>query len=293
VWLAQWAALAALYDLALHRALHVAPPGDWLGALAGAFFLRLALGALANAARAAEDRRVLARARSGALPQDGKRFAAVGAVAALAAPLAAPFSRTPCVAYSYQIGGQAPGEDGGSALSHVGFALTPAAIAAPAGSVRLLGFPLLESGFAATVLGGDAAFAHAAAYVATTAFESLGLAQAGKIFGEAAALVADVQGAVRKDWRVGDREIDRGDRLAETVVPEGEEVCAIGLYRAAEGGVTPDVSPGGRPLRLLRGGGDQAAAALARDGRGHLATGILLLVLSHALLAAILLVRPS
>ncbi len=144
------------------------------------------------------------------------------------------------------------------------------------------------------MLGGDAAFAHAAAYVAATAFESLGLAQAGKIFGEAAALVADVQGAVRKDWRVGDRrEVDRGDRLAESVVPEGEEVCAIGLYRAAEGGVAPDGSPGGRPLRLLRGGGDQAAAALARDGRGHLAAGILLLVLSHALLAAILLTRPS
>ena len=287
MWLAQWAALAAVYYLLLRG--RVAPPGGWLAALAGALCLRLALGAFANAVRAAEDRRVLARCRSSRqeLPQDGKRFAAVGRIAALAAPLAAPFSRVPCVAYRYQIGGRI-------GPTYAGCALAPAAIAAPSGSVRLLGFPFLETGFTESARDDDAAYERARAYVAATPFTRVDAARLGEVLGGAAALPTDIEGAVRRDWRVSGRQegVGRGDRLAERVVAPGDEVCAIGLYRAAEGGVAPDASPGGGALRLLRGDGDAAAAALARDGRAMAFAGLALLVLSHALLAAWLLRGP-
>lgn len=287
VWLAQWAALAALYEAVLRPVFHLPSPADWMGALAGSLCLRLALGAFAGAARAAEDRRVLARCRAGALPQDGKRFAAAGRLAALATPppvqdalLAAPLSGAPCIAYSYRIGG-----------GFVGFALAPAAIAAPSGSVRLLGFPVLESGFPEQECTGDAAYERAVAYVAATSFADLdaaAAAEASLAAPAAAARTADVDGAARGDWRLGGRRsVERGDRLLETVVPEGEEVCAIGLYHAAEGGVAPDASPQGRPLRLLRGGSEAAAALLAGDGRGQAAAGLALLVVSHAAIAGI------
>jgi hypothetical protein len=299
-WLAQWAALAALGYLALRG--RVAPPGDWIAALVGSLSLRLALGAFASAARSAEDRRVLARSRAGALPQDGKRFAAAGRIAALAAPLAAPFSGTPAVAYRYRAGGAArdgeaapgspPGyQAAGSAPALAGFALAPAAIRASAGDVRLLGFPLLE-GFPETIVDDDAARARAAAFVGSTPFEGLGPADWARVFGEALALAADVQGSLRKDFRVGGlQEVASGDRLAETVVPDGEEAVAIGLFHAAEGGVAPDPSPAGRPLRLLRGDAASAAAALARAGRREALAGLALLVIPPALLAAFVLLR--
>src|SRR5437763_6938 len=167
-WLAQWAALAALYYLAIHLALRgrAGPPrdwifalagsGDWLAALLGAASFRLAAGAFAAASREAEDRRALSSCLAGAPPQDGKRYAAAGRIAPLAAPLAAPLSGTACVAYCYRIGG---GDDvrkpvivraelvsarvrpmrraGEAPLAFAGLALAPAVVATggPAGEV--------------------------------------------------------------------------------------------------------------------------------------------------------------
>jgi hypothetical protein len=84
----------------------------------------------------------------------------------------------------------------------------------------------------------------------------------------------------------GRRSVEGSDRLVETVVAPGEEVCAIGLYRAAEGGLALDLSPEGRPLRLFRGGAGPAAAALAGDGRTETVVWIVLAALSLALPAA-------
>ncbi len=315
--LASWVALAALYELALRGLLGVRHPVDWLAAAAGALSLRLALAAFAASSRAAEDRRLLAEGRDGALPRDGKRFAAAGVVTALtpgvaqatqqgagpagAPPLVAPFSGRPCLAYRYRID-VAAGEGTGSAPAYAGVALAPAVISAvsggstaggtaplPAGGagVRLLGFPTLAEGFAETVLAGERALARAAAYVAATSFAELP--------SEEPALAADARGTLRRDWRSGGGGglgvIPPSARLAETVLGEGDEVCAFGLYRAAEGGLAPDVSPGGKPLLLLRGGGGAAAAALARDGRRELWIGLAILLLPHAALAAFLLAR--
>ncbi len=294
-WLVQWAALAALYDLAIHLALR---PTGWIagfsGALVGAASLRLAAGAFADAARAAEDGKALARSLAGAPPQDGKRFAAAGRIAALASPLSAPLSGVPCVAYRYRIGGA---EDGGgdAAPAFAGLALAPAAIATggPAGEVRLLGFPRLE-GFPETPLEGDAR-ARAAAYAAAASFTEIGAEDLAAAMSEPLSLAADAEHPLRRDWHVaGRRELapdDLSGRLAEVAVPEGAQVCALGLFHAAEGGVAPDPSPQGRPLRLIHlVQGD--AAALAREGRGRIALGLGVLAAGHALLAALLFFSP-
>jgi len=128
--------------------------------------------------------------------------------------------------------------------------------------------------------------------VAATPFEDIGQAEAERLLVEPLSLAADAEKPLRRDWRVAGRQaIERGDRLAETLVPAGAEVCALGLFHAAEGGLAPDPSPNGRPLRLLRGDAATVAAALARDGRGQAALGLALLVIPHALLAALLLLR--
>lgn len=322
-WLAQWAALAALYYVAIHLALRGAGPpagrivaGDRIvgfAALLGSASLRLAAGAFAAASRAAEDRRALLRSLAGAPPQDGKRYAAAGRIAPLGAPLAAPLSGVPCVAYRYAIG---PGE-AGSPPAFAGLGLAPSAIATggPAGEIRLLGFPRLD-GFPEAALAGGEARARAADYVGGTSFASFEDAGAGglapatgapdEVGGTSLAdylggtslpsgplpLAAGAGTPLRRDWRAaGRRELGGEDRLAETVVPPGAEVCAWGLFHAAEGGIAPDPSPEGRPLRLALGGAAQLAAALAREGRGRTLIALALLAVPHALLAALLLAR--
>jgi hypothetical protein len=263
----------------------------WGGSIVLATCLLGALARLTDALRAAEDRRILARCLAGAPPQDGKRFAVAGRLTALAAPLVAPLSGAPCVLCRYRVGG----DDRPSEALPPGFAgvaLAPSVVASErAGEVRLLGFPCLE-GFPEAVFAGEAACDRAAGHVARTAFEDLGKAKPEKILGGDPWLAADAKGAVRRDWRIAGRlAVEPRDRLAETAVAEGAEVCAIGLFHAAEGGVAPDPSPVGRRLRLLRGDAAMVTAALAREGRGRALLGLALLLVPSAVYAAFLLLR--
>src|SRR5688572_3421729 len=89
LWLLQLAVLVGLYYWAFRG--RFTPPGDGIGALAGGFFLLLAIGAFQNALRARKNRARLERALSSAPFEDGQQVAAVGPITALGAPIESPF----------------------------------------------------------------------------------------------------------------------------------------------------------------------------------------------------------
>ena len=62
----------------------------------------------------------------------------------------------------------------------------------------------------------------------------------GSALGQLAAIYTDDDGSIRKDYRLttGDVYV-AGTSLLEKVVPNGAEVCVVGTYSAARGGIVP------------------------------------------------------
>jgi len=204
-------------------ALVVASGLAWLGALW-----------LLGAQGYARDWTRLRRSSSGRPPQDGETIAAVGRIEALGRRLESPFRRTPCVLYEWRIGPR-----GGDSERARGLALTPSAIATPAGSVRLLAFPILQDVREDRVRD-DAGVANARAYAESAAWDSSPRESVGSALGQLAAIYTDDDGSIRKDYRLttGDVYV-AGTSLLEKVVPNGAEVCVVGTYSAARGGIVP------------------------------------------------------
>ncbi|HEX9943166.1 MAG TPA: ankyrin repeat domain-containing protein [Thermoanaerobaculia bacterium] len=296
LWLLQLAALVGLYYLAFRD--RFTPPADWIGALAGGFFLLLAIGAFRNVAIARRNRARLDRALAGVPFEDGQQVAAIGPIMALGAPIESPFSRTPCVVYSYDVSHESTtrtsrGTETSAAKDFSGFALTPCVVNAPGGNVRILGFPTLE-GFAEEPQRGDEAFTNAESYLRSTPFERIGIT---KIFSQVKDLLTDEDGYIRKDWRMAGEgfQLDPEEHtLNEQVVEDGETVCALGRYSAEKGGLIPGFSQGGEGLTLIRGGREEAEKRLKGNARQYVAAGIAILLASHFFLFMFLVLRePS
>lgn len=204
-------------------ALVVASGLAWLGALW-----------LLGAQGFARDWGRLRRSRSGHPPRDGAKIAAVGRIEALGQRLESPFRRTPCVLYEWRVG--ARGTDTERAR---GLALVPSAISTPAGSIRLLAFPMLAD-VREDLVRDDAGVANARAYAEKAAWDQSPRQSVGTALGEMAAVFTDDDGAIRKDYRLttGDVYV-AGTSLFEKVVPNGAEVCVVGTYSAERGGIVP------------------------------------------------------
>jgi hypothetical protein len=97
--------------------------------------------------------------------------------------------------------------------------------------------------------------------------------------------LADDDGAVRADWRMGeDLDLD-GATLTERTVPVGAEVCALGVYSAERGGL---VARGRMINRLVPGGAAAARRRLVGGARRSAAAGAAFFLASHGLLGAML-----
>jgi hypothetical protein len=295
LWLLQLAVLVGLYYYAFHG--RFTPPADWIGALAGGFFLLLAIGAFQNAFRARKNRARLERALSGAPFEDGQQVAAIGPITALGAPVESPFTRTPCVVCSWDISHEGRSTSSSSSDNTVrdfsGFIMTPCVVNAPGGTARILGFATLE-GFKEGPRTGPEAFANAASYLQSTPFEKVGLLQ---VFSEAKDLFTDDDGYIRKDWRMAgdDFVLDPAvHTLNEEVVKDGETVCALGFYSADKGGLVQGFAKGGEGVTLIRGGIETGKKRLKGNVGQSIAAGIMVLLASHFFLFMILFLRePS
>ncbi|HET7218435.1 MAG TPA: hypothetical protein VFJ02_10315 [Vicinamibacterales bacterium] len=253
--LAIWLVLAAAYFVFFNRCFEW--PGNLIAAFFGSIFGAAMLGAVGQLALGWRDRRAFARAGRRERPEGGQLAIIEGPIRPLGEPLTSPFSGQPCVAYEYEIVDRRRAGKRQRTDRHevVGFAMASCAIDTPDGSVRLLGFPLLDD-FPKRERGDRATRARAESYVASTPFEEMhGVAKLNLVAALDDAL-ADADGVVRKDLRLTADPISFEHKtLGERVVRADEQVCAAGLYDAT----LHALKPRGTTLTRLWPGGLAAA----------------------------------
>jgi hypothetical protein len=143
-------------------------------------------------------------------------------------------------------------------------------------SVRLLALPAFD--FPKVRHEGRSAERNAAAFCQETEFKELqGTTMRQKQ--EAASIVyRDGDGMVRRDLGSGKPDNLQGAVMFEQVVEPGEEVCAIGTWSAAHGGLVVDPRAGRESIRLRKGRPSGAAkfffSTFGRLVRATLATGV-------------------
>jgi hypothetical protein len=151
-------------------------------------------------------------------------------VHALGAPLEAPFTGRKCVAYEYDV--KSPG---GGKSDWAGVGLTACAIDGPRGSVRVLGWAMLDE--FPKALQEEMDRDRALAYLRGTSFQKLELTNALSWLKD---LIADQDGSIKKDIRTGDVEPSvEGRHLEEKIVPEGGTLTVLGIWSEAQRGFAP------------------------------------------------------
>jgi len=204
-----WIVLAAAYGYIAWQKTHEWVPSAMIAVLGGTFAAVL-LGSVIGLFTGARDHGALRRAINGEPFRDGRLEAASGAIRPLAAALEAPFTGRSCVAYEYDVK-----QPGAGHSEFAGFALTPSVIDTLRGSVRVLGWPIQDTfPQQAAAVGLD----RGEAYLHTATFEPLGPTTILSVMNE---LLADDDGAIRKDLRIGGAPIELAGRSAALAASTG------------------------------------------------------------------------
>jgi hypothetical protein len=253
LWLAAYLLLAVAIGEAVHRRY---PGNDAAGVFfaggIGGFLAVIGFGYLFGIPRKISEAFMIRRALNGDSPRDGRRVAAIGRINPISTSLVAPFSRTSCVAYKYEVhsGG---GEDTSGTTIYNGFALSPSAIQGTQGSIRLLAYPALN--FEATPVTNSSARQNAAEYFRGATFREYKIGNIRAAFSEMMKDFRDDDGSIRTDNRnPGVNESMLQDALfTEWLLKPGAEICAIGLYDSQRGGLVPDPRAQMEPVTITRG----------------------------------------
>lgn len=216
--------------------------------------------------------RMIRRALAGERPVDGDKIAAIGRLVPTGSPLTSPITKTPAVAYKYEI--RSSGKN--SSLLYSGFGLTPSTIQGGQGGMRLLAYPELD--VKAKYLNGGEPAKNAEAYVAATEFRDPTKGGFGAAIAEMMALYKDDDGDVRNDQKSTRQDWDFNHlRLSEWVVRPGEPVCIIGHYSSQRGGIVADPKMPLQQVTVKTGEPDSFAGRSVRGAIGYLIAGIIFL----------------
>ena len=247
--------LFAAVAAANHRLLTpaVADPRLRVGfALVSALFLSVGLGSFWSLARGhgrgeASRGALLRRARSGEPPPDGGPVVATGSVRSLAAPLIAPLSQVPCVAYTYRMYrvGRQSGGDRTEEPVYWGHASRPFAVDGATSRARVLAVPHLLS--KARIQTGTEVIERARRLVNATPFEEVQWSVFGVVgtaFATAREIFTDEDGEARRDWRRAGDDTDPSILiLEEAVLPVGGEASVHGTWSAERGAIVAQGDP--------------------------------------------------
>ncbi|MGH9422155.1 MAG: hypothetical protein ACRD3J_19415, partial [Thermoanaerobaculia bacterium] len=223
---------------------HVEPPAFWWATGIASFFMFISLSAFQTAIGAARDAtRVSSESSFGGYGgeqfEDDAIVTVVGHIRAIGSSLRAPFSGKAAVIYNYDIDHISERRnDTTDVKDYSGFAMIATAIDSPHGSVRLLGFPMLE-GFSKDWYDTEEARRNAAAYLESTPLTDMQGFHPGTIFHEMKELLTDDDGQFRKDWKMTEDRNLSNKNLHEQMVAPGDQVCAIGRWSASKHGLIP------------------------------------------------------
>lgn len=258
-------------------------PGNVLAAGLGALFGGIGISGVGHLLWAWRDTAAFARAARLEPPADGQIVAAAGPIRPIGPPLTSPFGAVPCVAYEYEVLSQDRPRRGRNAprpCDLAGFAMAASTIETPHGAVRLLGFPVLDQ-FPQTYVGPEAR-ARAREYAATAPFEAAHGLGAMKVFAGFDDALTDADGNVRKDFRLTAGAIPFERRtLGERVVREGQQVCALGRYDAAQRALVPR---GATLNRLWPGTPADVRRKIIGSARSQAKIALAFFAVSHAML---------
>lgn len=252
-WLALFVAIAWAIAMIVERRL--VPREQAIAAgLFGALFTILGVAWLLQIVTRLRALTLVRRGLGGEEPVDGEMYAACGPIEAVGLdPLVTPITRTPAVAYNYRI---ATLRD---RRVWEGVALGPSRIQCGVYSVRILALPQLDIPY--ELCTEPDAKRNAEAWLHETTFSG----ERGRFFGATKLpdpIYSDENGAVR--WDIGDgRAASLGAAmLHERVIRPGDEVCAIGRYSGARGGLALDPRARRHSIVLRKGKPESSASAV-------------------------------
>lgn len=178
------------------------PPVNWIGALVAGFATFCCWGALLNAWRFSQDRRLVRAAQEDLPPLDGQIVAAVGTIHSFEKPVVAPFSGTKCVLCEYEI--QTVVSRDGKDLSqgeYSGFLMNPCFVRTKFGKTAILGFPQLDD-FAELVWKDESSARRALGYLRHTDFQDVSGLKLIQAFSELKDVWCDDDGSIHKNLRL-------------------------------------------------------------------------------------------
>jgi hypothetical protein len=233
-------------------------------AVVAGFLATLSISLLWSARGVLRDQRLIKDALAGQPPVDGK-WAGLSGVIRSSSPITSPISGKSAVAFKYTISQSVGSGKSAHVVSHYeGMALAAPKISTSAGTYRLLAVPTFDME-TTDVEKGDA-LRNAAAYIAATSFETTATPKEERQTLEKE--WTDDDGVFRRD-RKGTDEADLTlCRFEEQMIAQGEQVCVLGLYSAARGGIVPDPNWANQ-TRIIKGDGESGVEQLGSRARRY------------------------
>lgn len=220
--------------------------------------------------------------------RDGEKVIVFGRIHPLASqPIVSPFTRQPCVFYSYSVyrwvwRGTGESSERQKDTDYSGMWLIPSYVETPSGRVKLLAVPLPKGFEQSTFKYSDRTrevYERAFRFIQATSFEQIGepsLTKAGEMFELVKGIVTDEDGFLRQDLQFSEQEFDlRSHILEETVIPAGEAVGLSGVWSADRGGVVTDLSQSA--AEVFRGSPETVIRTAQREGWKKTLVGAFLL----------------
>ncbi len=228
------------------------------------------------------DARLIKAALAGQRGKDGKPRAILGRIYPFDDPIFAPFSVRECAIYSYDIYQEywkkSRTESSGTVAEPViysGYHQAPSEIRTGSERVRILGFPELSD------VPEEETTSHGRieSYIKQTDFTQ---PKGGFIEGVnelSKAIQVDENGAATEDFQFRERVPGHSLKSREQVVKKESDVCLIGIFDAARGGIVPDNRLFGRTMKLIPGTENQILSKLTKGSGIGAAFGFVVAVL--------------
>ncbi|HSE39421.1 MAG TPA: hypothetical protein VLH08_01535 [Acidobacteriota bacterium] len=238
-----------------------------------ALFASAGLGVIRTAFQGKKINKLFNDAEFAAPLQDGAKTMIAGRIHLQGFPAQTPFQQKDCVMYEYDVKETAAGDDnGGGKSDFTGIKMVPCSINSNRGLIRLLGFPHLDH-FSYESPQEPEAFETARRFVLSTQFEKGSLLSVGKMVSSLLDAWRDSDGSVKKDWKLTNSEnIKEGSSLRERYVMVDQDVVAIGVYSAAQGGL---IAPKDDSIDLYPGDIKSVGGMLKGQHKSNIFTGLL------------------
>ena len=221
------------------------------------------------------DQGLIRDALAGVSPIDGKWAGFSGTIRS-ATPLTSPLSAQRVVAFKYRVHERVgSGKSAYTVVHYEGTSLAAPTISTNLGAFRLLAVP--EFNMEATDVEKSVAIRNFETYSATVRFESKATSEERRQRIEAE--WTDDDGVFGRDVKGADKVDLFACQFDEGIISQGEQVCLVGLYSQARGGIVPDAN-WAHQTKVIRGNGEKAIEQLGRRARRYTLFGIILGVVS-------------